>query len=77
MISFAGKNNLKENEQSELLGLLRELAFSEDKNVYQSRLNALYKCKIYEQNNHVQRYLQQNWLGCIAVSIQNRCINNI
>lgn len=65
---IVGKNTLNEKERNDLLCLLRELAFADDKNVYQKRLNLLYKSQIYKQNDHVRKYLEQNWLGCTQVS---------
>ena len=63
-----GKHNLSEEEQGELLHLLREIAFANTVTQYQANLDSLMASSVYKDHPRVQRYLKTKWLGCTTVS---------
>lgn len=72
-LKFGREHNLSEDEQGELLHLLREVAFAGSETQYRQSLDYLLASSVYKGHPRVQRYLKTKWLGCTTVSYAFTC----
>ena len=69
---------MPQSGQQNLLHLLRQVAFADNAETYQAKLDALVSSDVYgNYDPQVQKYLKTKWLQCTTVSVYYTVVRSI